>query len=57
VVCSSDGHLDDSRPSLLWSVAATGADVMLPIAVVTSSSDGADFRLPIVVSIHTATGG
>jgi hypothetical protein len=40
MVCSSDGHRDDNRLSLLWSVAATGANVMVPVAAVTSSSDG-----------------
>jgi hypothetical protein len=37
---SSDGYHGNSRPSLLWFVAAMGADVTLPIVVVTSNSDG-----------------
>jgi hypothetical protein len=39
VIYSSDGYRDNSHPSLLWSIAATGADVILPVAAVTSSSD------------------
>jgi hypothetical protein len=37
---SSDGHCDDSRPSLLWSMPAMDVDVMVPVAVVTSTSNG-----------------
>jgi hypothetical protein len=40
VVYSSDMHRDDSRSSLLLSVAAMSADVMVSVSVVTSSSDG-----------------
>jgi hypothetical protein len=40
VVYNSDGHRDDSRPSLLWSIVVMGTDVTVPITAVTSSSDG-----------------
>jgi hypothetical protein len=58
MVCSNDEHYDDCRPLLLWSVAATDTDVMLPITAMTSSSDGRlTLDCPSQLVFTTATGG
>jgi hypothetical protein len=57
VVYSSDMHYDIICPSLLWYVVATGGDVMVAIAVVTSSSDGRlTTSCPSLLGVTAATG-
>jgi hypothetical protein len=56
MVCSSDGHRDIICPSLLWSVVATGADIMMPVAAVSSSSDGRLLsQCPLLLGVTAAT--
>jgi hypothetical protein len=55
MICSSDGHRDIIYSSLLWSVVATGADITVPVAAVSSSSDRRLLSLcPLLLGVTTA---